>query len=82
MRILFRDIEDSPHNETRFVVIGHHKCGRTGNDKTAMVFRVPHNAGSLVNALDIFKQNKINLTWIESFPAAVAEADLHLFRRF
>jgi chorismate mutase / prephenate dehydratase len=69
LRILFSDIEDSANNETRFVVIGNHKCGRTGNDKTAVVFRVPHNAGSLVNALDIFKQHKINLTWIESFPA-------------
>jgi chorismate mutase/prephenate dehydratase len=68
LRILFTDIEDSPRNETRFAVIGHQKCARTGNDKTAVVFRVPHNAGALVSALDIFKHNKINLTWIESFP--------------
>jgi chorismate mutase/prephenate dehydratase len=68
LRILFSDIEDSPRNETRFGIIGHQKCARTGNDKTAMVFRVPHNAGALVSALDIFKQHKINLTWIESFP--------------
>ncbi len=31
---------------------------------------MPHSAGSLVSALDIFKQNKINLSWIESFPAS------------
>ena len=35
LRILFEDIEDSPHNETRFAVIGHQKCGKTGHDKTA-----------------------------------------------
>jgi chorismate mutase / prephenate dehydratase len=69
LRILFSDIEDSANNETRFAVIGHTKCGKTGNDKTSLVFRVPHNAGSLVTALDIFKQHKISLTWIESFPA-------------
>jgi chorismate mutase/prephenate dehydratase len=68
LRILFSDIEDAPHNETRFAVIGHQKCGRTGHDKTAVMFRLPHNPGSLVDALDIFKQGKINLTWIESFP--------------
>jgi chorismate mutase/prephenate dehydratase len=68
LRILFPEIEDSPHNETRFAVIGHQKCGRTGHDKTAVMFRVPHHPGSLVDALDVFKQNKINLTWIESFP--------------
>ena len=32
------------------------------------MFRVPHAAGALVHALDVFKQAKINLTWIESFP--------------
>jgi chorismate mutase/prephenate dehydratase len=68
LRILFSDIEDLPHNETRFAVIGHQKCGKTGNDKTTVVFRVPHSAGSLVAALDVFKQGKLNLTWIESFP--------------
>jgi chorismate mutase/prephenate dehydratase len=68
LRILFSDIEDLPHNETRFAVIGHQKCGKTGDDKTTVVFKVPHSAGSLVNALDVFKQAKLNLTWIESFP--------------
>src|SRR5262249_586077 len=69
LRILFSDIEDSPYNETRFAVVGHQKCGRTGNDKTALVFRVSHAPGKLVDALEVFKSAKINLTWIESFPA-------------
>src|SRR5215469_6713369 len=70
LRILFPDIEDYPNNETRFAVIGHQEAGRTGHDKTAIMFRVPHSPGSLVSVLDIFKQNKLNLTWIESFPAS------------
>jgi chorismate mutase/prephenate dehydratase len=69
LRILFSDIEDSPFNETRFAVIGHQKSGKTGNDKTAVVFRLPDKAGALADALEVFKHNKINLTWIESFPA-------------
>jgi chorismate mutase/prephenate dehydratase len=69
LRILFTNIEDSPHNETRFAVIGRQECGRTGNDKTAIMFRVPHHPGSLVMALDVFKSHKLNMTWIESFPA-------------
>ena len=68
LRVLFPDIEDYPNNETRFAVIGHQKCGKTGHDKTAIMFRVPHAPGALVDALDVFKQAKINLTWIESFP--------------
>lgn len=69
LRVLFTDIEDSPNNETRFAIIGHQETGRTGNDKTAIMFRVGHNPGSLVGALEVFKQHKLNLTWIESFPA-------------
>jgi chorismate mutase / prephenate dehydratase len=68
LRILFTDIEDSPHNETRFAVIGHQKSAKTAHDKTTIVFRIPHNPGSLAEALEVFKHNKINLTWIESFP--------------
>ena len=47
LRVIFAEIEDSPYNETRFAVIGHQKCGKTGNDKTAVVFRVPHNSGTV-----------------------------------
>jgi chorismate mutase/prephenate dehydratase len=68
LRVLFTDIEDSPGNETRFAVIGHQQCSRTGHDKTAIMFRVPHQPGSLVEVLDLFRNAKINLTWIESFP--------------
>jgi len=79
LRTLFAQIDDSPHNETRFAVIGHHKAGRSGNDKTAVVFRLPHNPGSLVEALDVFKQNKINLTWIESYPAQTPKPEYLFF---
>jgi chorismate mutase/prephenate dehydratase len=82
LRILFSDIEDSPYNETRFAVIGQQKCGKTGHDKTAAMFRVPHNPGSLVEALDVFRQNKINLTWIESFPAKTAKTEYIFFVDF
>lgn len=69
LRILFPDIEDSPYNETRFAVIGFQECPRTGHDKTAIMFKISHEPGALVDALNIFKANKLNLTWIESFPA-------------
>lgn len=82
LRILFSQIEDSPYNETRFAVIGHHKAGKTGTDKTAVMFRLPHNPGSLVEALDVLKQSKINLTWIESFPAQTAKSEYLFFVDF
>ncbi|HMF18301.1 MAG TPA: prephenate dehydratase [Gemmataceae bacterium] len=82
LRILFPDIEDYPHNETRFATIGHQECGKTGHDKTALMFRVSHHPGSLVDALEIFKSNKLNLTWIESFPAKLAKPEYVFFVDF
>lgn len=82
LRMLFENIEDSPYNETRFAVIGHQKSSRSGHDKTALMFRVSHQPGSLVAALDIFRSNKINLTWIESFPAKVARPEYVFFVDF
>jgi chorismate mutase/prephenate dehydratase len=67
--ILFQSIEDHPNNETRFAVVGPKESAKTGHDKTAIMFRVAHNPGALVSVLEVFKQSKINLTWIESFPA-------------
>lgn len=82
LRILFADIEDYPHNETRFAVIGHQEAARTGHDKTALMFRVAHHPGSLCDALEIFKQNKLNLTWIESFPAKSGKPEYVFFADF
>jgi chorismate mutase/prephenate dehydratase len=82
LRILFTDIEDSPHNETRFAVIGHQECGKTGHDKTAIMFRVPHSPGALAGALDVFRQGKVNLTWIESFPARLPKPEYVFFVDF
>jgi chorismate mutase/prephenate dehydratase len=82
LRILFPDIEDHPNNETRFAVIGHQEAAKTGHDKTAIMFRVPHNPGSLVAVLEMFKQAKLNLTWIESFPARMNKPEYLFFVDF
>jgi chorismate mutase/prephenate dehydratase len=82
LRILFTDIEDSPYNETRFAVIGTQQSPRTGDDKTAIMFKVPHNPGSLVEALNTFKGAKLNLTWIESFPAKSSKSEYVFFVDF
>jgi chorismate mutase/prephenate dehydratase len=82
LRILFSDIEDSPHNETRFAVIGSQETAKTGKDKTAIMFRIPHSPGALVDALNVFKQYKLNLTWIESFPAKTPKPEYVFFVDF
>jgi len=65
---LAENIEDNPNNLTRFVVIGGHVPERSGNDRTAILFQMEHRPGTLADAMNIFKRNKLNMTWIESFP--------------
>lgn len=62
------NIEDNPANITRFSVIGVEPAKRTGNDKTSLMFKLSHQPGALADAMSIFKRNRLNMTWIESFP--------------
>ncbi len=80
--ILFDNIEDSLHNETRFAVIGTHDSARTGKDKTALMFQIAHSPGALADVLAIFKLNKVNVTWIESFPYQEAKGEYVFFADF
>jgi chorismate mutase/prephenate dehydratase len=82
LRILFTNIEDHPENETRFAVVALHDSAQTRADKTAILFQVSHTPGSLANVLNIFKQNKINLTWIESFPFREVKGEYVFFADF
>jgi chorismate mutase/prephenate dehydratase len=68
LNVLAEQIEDNQANVTRFAVIGHESARRTGRDKTALMFEIEHKPGALADAMAIFKRNRLNLTWIESFP--------------
>lgn len=67
--VIATSIEDNANNVTRFAVLGAERPAPTGNDKTAILFQVSHEPGALANAMTIFKEQNLNLTWIESFPA-------------
>jgi chorismate mutase/prephenate dehydratase len=62
-------IEDNPHNSTRFWVIGPQGPGRTGQDKTSLMFSIKDGVGALHNMLEPFGKHGINLTKIESRPS-------------
>ena len=68
LNVLAENIEDVAGNTTRFAVIGHADASRTGRDKTSLMFEIEHKPGGLADALSIPKKQKLNLTWIESFP--------------
>lgn len=68
LNVIQKNIEDNPNNLTRFAVIGNRSPAPTGNDKTSIMFQVPHQSGALAKAMQTFSKGKLNLTWIESFP--------------
>jgi chorismate mutase / prephenate dehydratase len=82
LQIAAEKIEDNEHNITRFAIIGDDVAKPTGKDRTAILLQIPHKPGSLGDALVAFKQNKINLTWIESFPLRGAESGYLFFLDF
>lgn len=77
--VLAADIEDNQGNFTRFAVIGDETGPRTGNDKCSLMFEIAHQPGALADAMNVFKRNRLNLTWIESFPIARPEGGYMFF---
>ncbi|HEX5471802.1 MAG TPA: prephenate dehydratase [Lacipirellulaceae bacterium] len=68
LQVLVPNIEDNPDNITRFAIISASAAARTGHDKTALMVEIAHEPGALADAMAIFKRNRLNMTWIESFP--------------
>lgn len=73
LRILESNIQDKPHNVTRFVIIGNQQTEPTGCDRTSLCFTVRHEAGSLVQVLDQFREHGISLLRIESRPSKLVD---------
>jgi chorismate mutase/prephenate dehydratase len=79
LKIIAADIEDSPHNVTRFLVIGKKDTGQTGCDRTSVMFSIKDRVGALHDMLVPFKKYKINLTKIESRPSRKKVWDYYFF---
>jgi chorismate mutase/prephenate dehydratase len=68
LKIIAREIEDNPHNYTRFFILSKEDSLPTGNDKTSIVFSLKHKPGALYDCLGEFARRKVNLTKLESRP--------------
>lgn len=69
LQVIQRRIEDNINNFTRFLVISQKALGRTGRDKTSIMFAIKDEVGALYEMLLPFSQHQINLTKIESRPS-------------
>jgi chorismate mutase/prephenate dehydratase len=67
--VLHEAIQDAEHNATRFALLAPHDAARTGDDKTTIAFAVHDERGALLRVLEVFDENRINLSRIESRPS-------------
>jgi chorismate mutase / prephenate dehydratase len=82
LQVVAEKIEDNANNVTRFAVIGDQQTRPSGHDRTAVLLQIPHEPGSLSDSLQSFKKNKLNLSWIESFPLRGPETGYLFFIDF
>ncbi|MFV0593120.1 MAG: prephenate dehydratase [Draconibacterium sp.] len=68
LTVLDSGIETNKKNYTRFLVLSKHGNPTEGNNKASVCFEVGHFYGSLAKVLNIFAENRINLTKIQSVP--------------
>ena len=67
--VLQANVQDIATNTTRFAVIGKQSSHPTGKDRTTICFGVSHTAGTLADALMLFKEHDINIYCIDSRPS-------------
>ena len=79
LTILKKNIQDSTHNITRFLVISTMDVPQTGLDRTSLVFSIKDKVGALHAMLTPFMKHKINLTKIESRPSKKKAWDYYFF---
>jgi aspartate/methionine/tyrosine aminotransferase/prephenate dehydratase len=68
LEVLAEGIETNKANFTRFLVLGRTEIKNAKADKASLFLELKHETGSLVDVLNVFKQNELNLTKIQSVP--------------
>jgi chorismate mutase/prephenate dehydratase len=69
LKTIAAHIQDQAQNCTRFLVISRDGIGSpSGDDKTSLLFSVPHVAGALHRVLKPFADNRVSICTIESRP--------------
>ena len=79
LKIIKKNITNTPHNRTRFFIIAKNKEPKETN-RCSIVFSCPHTVGSLGEIIKVFSTHKINLTRLESFYPG--NGDLKFFADF
>ena len=67
--VLERRIESNKKNFTRFLILTHHEnVGKKQPDKASLCFQVNNKVGALAKVLNIFAEEGVNMSKIQSMP--------------
>ncbi len=69
LQIAGKKIEDNASNITRFLVIAPKSPGKTGRDKTSIMFSIKDKVGALYSMLSPFAESGINLNRLDARPS-------------
>ena len=68
LEVLAEGIETNKANFTRFLILSKSEIQNEKANKASLFLELKHETGSLVDVLNVFKQNELNLTKIQSIP--------------
>lgn len=63
------NIEDNPHNTTRFLIVGREHVPASGEDKTSIIVSMKNKPGALYELLAPFHEAGVMLTRVETRPS-------------
>lgn len=72
-------IQDDPHNRTRFAVIGRLETAPSGKDRTSLVLSVPNKAGAVYAMLAPLAEHGVSMTRFESRPARMGTWEYYFY---
>ncbi len=79
LQAVARQIQDDPHNRTRFLVLGQQQCAPTGRDKTSLILSVSNRAGAVHHMLAPLARHSVSMTRFESRPARNGAWEYHFY---
>ena len=78
--ILYTNIQDSAHNQTRFLILGKNFINKISHeDKTSIIAKLSDKPGALVTLLKRFEEANVNLCKVESRPAKIGSKFAYIF---
>ncbi len=79
LQVVQANVQDDPHNRTRFAVIGRLQTGASGKDQTSLVLSVPNKAGAVYNLLAPLATHGVSMTRFESRPARMGAWEYYFY---